>query len=82
MFIKALLTNTSYCIAILYLQHPSLGSSDDLSPRSSPRASPRKQLATSPKVAPHDVLKTLFDSSSQDMSAFRVLYNLEVSLSV
>ena len=59
-------------------QLPTLGSSDDLSPRSSPRTSPRKTVA-SPRQSPQDILKTLFDSNSQDMSAFRVLYNLEVS---
>ncbi|XP_060555692.1 ubiquitin carboxyl-terminal hydrolase 24-like isoform X1 [Ruditapes philippinarum] len=54
---------------------PTLGSSDDLSPRSSPRKS---TTAPSPKQTPQETLKALFDCSSPDMSAFRVLYNLEV----
>ncbi|XP_052775472.1 ubiquitin carboxyl-terminal hydrolase 24-like isoform X3 [Mya arenaria] len=53
---------------------PTLGSSDDLSPRSSPR----KPAVSSPRNSPQETLKALFDCSSPDMSAFRVLYNLEV----
>ncbi|KAL4237153.1 Ubiquitin carboxyl-terminal hydrolase 24 [Mactra antiquata] len=53
---------------------PTLGSSDDLSPRSSPRKTP----APSPKQTPQETLKSLFDCTSPDMTAFRVLYNLEV----
>ncbi|XP_052274227.1 ubiquitin carboxyl-terminal hydrolase 24-like isoform X2 [Dreissena polymorpha] len=53
---------------------PTLGSTDDLSPRSSPR----KPNAASPRASPQETLKALFDCASPDMSAFRVLYNLEV----
>ena len=51
------------------------GSGEDLSPRTSPR---KTTPLPSPRLPPKDVLKSLFDSESQDMSAFRVLYNLEV----
>ncbi|XP_064624443.1 ubiquitin carboxyl-terminal hydrolase 24-like isoform X2 [Lineus longissimus] len=56
------------------------------SPRASPRLSPRKSLASpsSPSLSgprfpsPRDGLKALLDAHGQDMSAFKVLYNLEV----
>ncbi|XP_063403289.1 ubiquitin carboxyl-terminal hydrolase 24-like [Mytilus trossulus] len=51
------------------------GSGEDLSPKTSPR---KTTPIPSPKLPPKDILKSLFDSESHDMSAFRVLYNLEV----
>ncbi|KAL5016318.1 hypothetical protein ScPMuIL_005907 [Solemya velum] len=52
-------------------------SNDDVSPKTSPRKS-HNTPALSPRQPPKEVLKSLFDSSATDMSAFRVLYNLEV----
>ncbi|XP_050400806.1 ubiquitin carboxyl-terminal hydrolase 24 isoform X1 [Patella vulgata] len=42
--------------------------------------SPKKSAnpTASPRLSPKETLKSLFDSSALDMSAFRVLYNLEV----
>ncbi|XP_059140581.1 ubiquitin carboxyl-terminal hydrolase 24-like isoform X2 [Physella acuta] len=45
------------------------------------KSSPRKSVPTSasnPRLSPKEAMKYLFDSSQPDMSAFRVLYNLEV----
>ncbi|XP_062568779.1 ubiquitin carboxyl-terminal hydrolase 24-like [Saccostrea cucullata] len=53
-------------------------SGDDISPRASPRKSTSASPLPSPRLPPKDVLRSLFDASAQDMSAFRVLYNLEV----
>ncbi|XP_064607447.1 ubiquitin carboxyl-terminal hydrolase 24-like isoform X2 [Liolophura sinensis] len=55
-------------------------STDDVSPRSSPKKttlSPTPSPAPSSKC-PKDTLKSLFDANAPDMSTFRVLYNLEV----
>lgn len=54
-----------------------MGSGDDISPRASPRKTTITPVS-SPRLPPKEVLKVLFDSGAQDMSAFRVLYNLEV----
>lgn len=44
------------------------------------KSSPRKTVPTSAQsqLSPKETMKYLFDSSQPDMSAFRVLYNLEV----
>lgn len=51
---------------------------EDVSPRASPRKSTSASPLPSPRMSPKEVLKSLFDATAQDMSAFRVLYNLEV----
>lgn len=53
-------------------------SSDDLSPRSSPKKSLSATLSNA-RTDPKEMLKVMFDVMATDMSAFRVLYNLEVS---
>ena len=62
---------------------------DDLSPKISPRSSPRKVTPSPTSTMERhnktnnntkETLSNLFDSSNTDMSTFRVLYNLEVSL--
>ncbi|KAL3868453.1 hypothetical protein ACJMK2_041259 [Sinanodonta woodiana] len=50
-------------------------STEDLSPRASPR---KITPSPSPPQSPQEVLSNLFDASAPDMSAFRVLYNMEV----
>ncbi|XP_046339329.2 ubiquitin carboxyl-terminal hydrolase 24-like isoform X2 [Haliotis rufescens] len=56
---------------------PSSSSDDVSSGKSSPRKSPNP-AANSTRPAPKEVLKSLFDVTGPEMSAFRVLYNLEV----
>ncbi|XP_035828590.1 LOW QUALITY PROTEIN: ubiquitin carboxyl-terminal hydrolase 24 [Aplysia californica] len=56
----------------------STSSSEELS---GAKSSPRKVVPSSlsnPRLSPKEAMKYLFDSSQPDMSAFRVLYNLEV----
>ncbi|CAH1774066.1 unnamed protein product [Owenia fusiformis] len=64
-----------------YLRQPS-PSPEAASPKQSPRASPRKYTfpspQLSPKISPREIIQSLFDASSTDMSTFRVLYNLQV----
>ncbi|CAL1529935.1 unnamed protein product [Lymnaea stagnalis] len=56
----------------------SAASSEDLS---NVKSSPKKSLPTivsNPRLSPKETMKYLFNSSQPEMSAFRVLYNLEV----
>uniref|UniRef100_A0A2C9KAF6 Ubiquitinyl hydrolase 1 n=1 Tax=Biomphalaria glabrata TaxID=6526 RepID=A0A2C9KAF6_BIOGL len=56
----------------------SVASSEDLSGvKSSPKKSAPTSSATVP-VSPKETIRNLFDCNKPDMSAFRVLYNLEV----
>lgn len=52
----------------------------DSSPAASPRASPKKMNLGKEKETSCEMLRGLFDVSSQGMSPFRVLYNLEVGI--